>query len=301
MAGQFGELRRDVLATHPPGEARKALLHQLAARPLCEYHDCPSRQLARAPLQKQAAQGEVHLVGAGPGDPDLLTVKALRLIQNADVILHDDLVPKAILNCAAQTAEIVNVGKRCGHKNISQDEINTLMIEHARAHRNVVRLKSGDPLLFARAAEEISALKEAGIRFQIVPGISAAFAAAAAIGCSLTSRHAASNLIFSTGHHAQSHNQSPVPEREDATRVIYMPGRNLSLLAAEWLDQGLPPELPCVIISRAAQPDQEIRCSTLAGLGDVNATQAPSLLIAGWAVSEKAASQLASNGVLATV
>ena len=108
--------------------------------------------------------GKVYLVGAGPGDPDLLTVKAVRLIRSADVILHDDLVPQAILDYASPSAEIVNVGKRCGTKTITQEEINALMIEHARENRSVVRLKSGDPLIFGRAAEEMDALAEAGIR-----------------------------------------------------------------------------------------------------------------------------------------
>jgi siroheme synthase len=108
-------------------------------------------------------------------------------------------------------------------------------------------------------------------------------------------------VIFSTGHHAQSHNQSPLPEIEDATRVVYMPGRDLRLLAQEWLEQGLPPEFPCVVVSRAAQPGQQIRCTTLAALGDAEPTLAPSLLIAGWAIREIAAAhQLAANGIHVT-
>ena len=309
----LGQLRREVLATHPPGEARKLLLHQLAQRPICDSPSCSTRQLARAPLAQSAPDeprnnaailsevegpavafgthvaGRVYLIGAGPGDPDLLTVKALRLLQSAEVLLHDDLVPEAILSLAAPTAEIVNVGKRCGLKNITQEEINALMIGHARASRSVVRLKSGDPLLFGRAAEEIAALTAATIPFEIVPGITAAFAAAAAVGCSLTSRDTASSVIFSTGHHAQSHNHAPLPEIEDATRVVYMPGRDLSLLALQWLQEGLPPDFPCAVVSRAAQPDQEIRHTTLAKLGDAAPTHAPSLLIAGWAVRESAA------------
>ena len=283
----LGHLRREILETHPRGEARKKLLHQLAQRQVCDSASCPSRQMAMAPLNKSTnSQGGVFLVGAGPGDPDLLTVKALRLIQTADIILHDDLVPNAILDLASPSSEIVNVGKRCGMKSITQDEINALMIEHARANRKVVRLKSGDPLIFGRAAEEIAALTEANVHFEVVPGITAAFAAAAAIGCSLTDRNSASNVIFSTGHHAQSHNQSPLPQVEDATRVVYMPGRDLSLLAQQWLDEGLPPDFPCAVVSRAAQPGQEVRCTTLAFLGEADSTAAPSLLIAGWAVRE---------------
>ena len=287
----LGELRREILATHPRSEARKLLLHELAHRPICDSPTCSTRQLARAPLTESASllpegtQGKVYLVGAGPGDPDLLTVKALRLLQSADIILHDDLVPQTILGLAP-AAEIVNVGKRCGVKNITQDEINALMIGHARANRSVVRLKSGDPLIFGRAAEEITALTAADVPFEVVPGITAAFAAAAAVGCSLTSRHTASNVIFSTGHHAQSHNDAALPQLEDATRVVYMPGRDLSLLALQWLQEGLSPDFPCAVVSRAAQPDQEIRYTTLAALGDATPTHAPSILIAGWAVRE---------------
>ncbi len=364
----LGQLRREVLATHPRGEARKLLLHELAHRQICDSPTCTTRQLAHAPLTEPASllpegavenspgqaecgpgkqtqsdstcpvgaeriraagsgesknsgvilsetgrnapsaaegpafafgtrEGHVYLVGAGPGDPDLLTVKALRLLQSADLILHDDLVPQPILDLAP-TAEIVNVGKRCGTKTITQEEINALMIEHARASRSVVRLKSGDPLIFGRAAEEIAALAAAGIPFEVIPGITAAFAAAAAVGFSLTSRHTASNVIFSTGHHAQSHNDAALPQLEDATRVVYMPGRDLSLLALQWLQEGLPPDFPCVLVSRAGQPGQQVRCITLAALGDAAPVPAPSLLIAGWAVRESAfAAQCAANGV----
>jgi uroporphyrin-III C-methyltransferase len=287
----LGQLRREVLALHPRSDARKALLHQLAQRPLCDSATCPSRQMALAPLAPvdSKSQGKVYLVGAGPGDPDLLTVKALRLIQTARVILHDDLVPEAILRLATPGAEIQNVGKRCGAKSITQDEINSLMIEHARARRSVVRLKSGDPLIFGRAAEEMAALTEANVLFEVVPGITAGFAAAAAIGCSLTDRSSASNVVFSTGHHAQSHNRSPLPELEDATRVVYMPGRDLSLLALEWQEQGLPADLPCALVSRAAQPDEQVQYTTLGALGDAEPALAPSVLIAGWAVREVAA------------
>jgi uroporphyrin-III C-methyltransferase len=319
----LGQLRREVIALHPRGEARKNLLHQLAHRPLCASATCPSRRIALAPLCNSdelrnleelashkrrasghdfsraataprsagasAPEGKVYLVGAGPGDPDLLTVKALRLIQSANVVLHDDLVPKPILDLAPAYAVVVNVGKRCGAKSITQDEINALMIEHACANRIVVRLKSGDPLIFGRAAEEMAALAEAGVLFEVVPGITAALAAAAAIGCSLTDRNSASNVTFSTGHHAQSHNESPLPEIEDATRVVYMPGRDLSLLAQEWLQQGLPADFPCAVVSHAAQPDQQVHHTTLGALGESEPALAPSLLIAGWAVRQIAA------------
>ncbi len=162
------------------------------------------------------------------------------------------------------------------------------MIEHARVGRSVVRLKSGDPLLFGRAAEEMAALDDAGVPYEIVPGISAAFAAAAAIGRSLTDRDWASHVIFSTGHHAQSHNREALPAQEAATRVVYMPGRDLKLLAAEWMAEGLPAELPCAIVSHAAQPEQQVAHTTLGELGERETASAPSLLMAGWAVRDRA-------------
>jgi uroporphyrin-III C-methyltransferase/precorrin-2 dehydrogenase/sirohydrochlorin ferrochelatase len=285
----LGNLRREVLATHPRSDARKALLHQLAERQICDSHACTSRQLARKPLDSDpSAPGTVSLVGAGPGDPELLTLKALRAIQNADLILHDDLVPTAILALASPNAEVLNVGKRCGSKSITQDEINALMIDHARNDRVVVRLKSGDPLVFGRAAEEIDALNAAGVPFEIVPGITAAFAAAAALGRSLTDRRCASNVIFSTGHHAQSHNHAPLPQIEDATRVVYMPGRDLHLLAQQWLQEGLPADFPCAVISHAAQPGQQVHYTTLSALADLPKGIAPSLLIAGWCIASNA-------------
>ena len=289
---KLGELRREVLATHERGEARRLLLHELAQRQICDSALCSTRQLARTGREAVRAQaGTAYLVGAGPGDAELLTVKALRLIESADVILHDDLVPQAILDLAAAGAEVVNVGKRCGAKSITQEEINALMIENTRAGRSVVRLKSGDPLLFGRAAEEMTALREAGVRYEIVPGVSAAFAAAVAVGRSLTDREWASHVVFSTGHHAQSHNREALPAMEAATRVVYMPGRDLKLLAAEWMAEGLPPELPCAVVSHAGLPEQQVRHTILGELGELEPAAAPSLLLAGWAVRERDAAK----------
>jgi uroporphyrin-III C-methyltransferase/precorrin-2 dehydrogenase/sirohydrochlorin ferrochelatase len=277
---EVGRLRREILATHPPGEERKALLHRIAKREVLQ----PSGRSAKDNREDNREEHRVYLVGAGPGDPDLLTVKAHRLIRSADVILHDDLVTPEILSIANSEAEIVNVGKRCGTKNITQDEINSLLVSYASDHRVVVRLKSGDPLIFGRAAEEMNALTEAGVPFEVVPGITSAFAAAAAIPCSLTDRNAASNVIFSTGHHAQSHNDAALPEIEGATRIVYMPGRDLTLLAIQWLQEGLPSDFPCAIVSHAARAEQHVQRTTLGELGKAHATSSPSLLIAGWAL-----------------
>jgi uroporphyrin-III C-methyltransferase len=273
--GEVGRLRREVLARVEPGEERKLLLHRLAEREVCGAAGCQARGLAFG----GAMRGRVYLVGAGPGDPDLLTARAARLLATADVVLNDDLVPEAVLAMAHPEALAQNVGKRCGTKKITQAEINALMIENARAGRSVVRLKSGDPLVFGRAAEEMDALRAAGVEFEVVPGITAAFAAAAALGLSLTDRRASSSVHFSSGHHATG-GPAEIPE---PTRVVYMPGRDFSLLAAEWREQGLPGELPCVAISRAAQPDQRITATTLDGLSEVEPGPAPVLLLAGWA------------------
>jgi len=132
--------------------------------------------------------GKVFLVGAGPGDPELLTVKAQRVLQSADVVLYDSLVGPEVLKAISPSAQCIDVGKRAGRKLLSQDEINSLLVSYARQDKNVVRLKGGDPLLFGRAAEEIRSLRESGLDFEVVPGISAAFGAAAAAKISLTDR-----------------------------------------------------------------------------------------------------------------
>jgi uroporphyrin-III C-methyltransferase len=232
-----------------------------------------------------AEKGTVYLVGAGPGDPELLTVKAAALLRSADLVLHDDLVPTAVLAMAGQ-ALVVSVGKRCGVKRVRQSEIHSLMIESARQQLSVVRLKSGDPLVFGRAAEEMDALRAADIPFLIVPGITAAFAAAAQIGCSLTDRRSASSVELHTGHKAALADQA-APEAS-TTRVVYMPGRSFRAFAEERLEASDAASMPCCVISRAAQPDQSIQWSTLGELADVVPGQAPVLLLTGWALADAA-------------
>jgi uroporphyrin-III C-methyltransferase len=214
-----------------------------------------------------------------------MTVRAVRLLASADVILHDDLVPSAILEAAPGNAEIVNVGKRCGVKTITQAQINALMIDSARKNLSVIRLKSGDPLVFGRAAEEMDALRRASIPFEIVPGVTSGFAAAAALQVSLTDRRSSSGIHISTAHHAPGADHTSAKTDWSATQIIYMPGRSLDALAAEWLVEGADPALPCVIVSRAAQPDQHIQHTTLEKLHEADAAASPSLLLAGWALA----------------
>jgi uroporphyrin-III C-methyltransferase len=242
-----------------------------------------------------AQPGTVYLVGAGPGDPELLTLRAARLLASTDVVLHDDLVPQTVL-AHAENALIVNVGKRCGRKNLTQEQIDAMMVDQARRGLSVVRLKSGDPLVFGRAGEEMDALRAASIPFEVVPGITAAFAAAAAIQCPLTDRRSASSVSFASGHHAPGSSLEPA-SLAGATRVVYMPGRDHSSTAAQLRCEGLPPGLPCVIVSRAAQPDQQIVRTTLAQLDRMAPVPAPSILLAGEALRE---SQVGEEIALAT-
>ncbi len=173
--------------------------------------------------------GKVYLVGAGPGDPELLTLRAFKLLKLADFVLHDDLIPAEILELVPSSTKLLNVGKRFGNKRISQEEINGLMTQNALLGLQVVRLKSGDPLIFGRAGEEIEALREAGIEVEIVPGITAALGAAASTQIPLTHRKAASAIVLVTGHRAGSDEFADWPANipTDATVVVYMPGMNI--------------------------------------------------------------------------
>jgi uroporphyrin-III C-methyltransferase len=226
--------------------------------------------------------GKVYLVGAGPGDPELLTRKAWSVLQSADVVLHDDLVSEEILRVLPRAAQVVNVGKRCGAKGISQFEINERMVSLARSGKIVARLKNGDPLLFGRAGEEMEALREAGIEFEVIPGVTAALGGAAAAQVSLTDRRHASRVVFVTAHRASGTgltNERQVAD--DTTYVIYMPGTRYSELADELQAAGIGAEIPCVVISRATTKDETIFRTTVGKLPQSPGAAAPSLLIVG--------------------
>ena len=236
----------------------------------------------------KAVKGTVYLVGAGPGDPELLTLRALRLLESADVVFHDDLVPDEVLGLVHQHALITSVGKRCGRPRITQAGIHALMIDSARAGQSVVRLKSGDPLVFGRAGEEIAALRSAQIPFEVVPGVTAAFAAGAALSLPLTDRKSASKLIFCTGHHAADKaDATPIwagSLPEDATLVIYMPGRDTARIVRELTSAGVAPDMPCCAISHAATPQQSHAACRLAEFGELTCGPAPLLLLIGRAM-----------------
>ncbi len=237
-------------------------------------------------------KGKVYLVGAGPGDPELLTVKALRLLRTADAVLHDDLVASEILKLIPSTAQIHNVGKRCGKNKILQGEINCLMIALAASGLRVVRLKGGDPLIFGRGGEEIESLRENRIPFEIVPGVTSALGAAAAAEIPLTHRRASDALVLITAHRAR---ENRAPGKDDpkkdadwskfvatgATLVIYMPGQNYSEIAKRLAAAGLAGETPCVVISRATTRYQRTHRTTVLDLHRAPQLAAPTLLVVG--------------------
>jgi uroporphyrin-III C-methyltransferase len=227
--------------------------------------------------------GKVYLVGAGPGDPEFLTLKAARVLKNADVVLHDDLVGVEILRLAPGHAQIRNVGKRCGQKNISQEEINFLMVTLAAAGLQVVRLKGGDPLIFGRIGEEIAALRKANIEFEVVPGITAALGAASSAQIPLTHRQSSHALVFLAGHTASG--ADPTNWRAlvslGATVVIYMPGHHYSEIANKLRSAGLSDETPCAIVSRATTSQEQVFSTNIQKLGDAPRLPAPTLLVIG--------------------
>jgi uroporphyrin-III C-methyltransferase len=226
--------------------------------------------------------GRVYLVGAGPGDPELLTRKAWRVLQSADAVLHDDLVPEEILRILPATAQVLNVGKRCGAKGISQPEINERMVSLARAGKIVARLKSGDPLLFGRAGEEMEALRAAGIEFDVIPGVTAALGASASAKLSLTDRRHASRVVFVTAH--REGGSGLIHEHDvagDTTYVIYMPGNRYAALSDELQAAGIGAEIPCVVISRATTKDEKVYRTTVGKLPECPSAVSPSLLVVG--------------------
>jgi len=227
--------------------------------------------------------GKVYLVGAGPGDPELLTLKAWKLLKSADVVFHDDLIRREILALVPSSTPLHNVGKRFGEKRISQEEINDLMIQNALLGLQVVRLKSGDPLIFGRAGEEIEALRRAGIEFEIVPGITAALGAAANAQIPLTHRNAASAIVLVTGHRAGSDEFSDWPATipTEATVVVYMPGHEYAKTAQQLRRVGVAGSTACAIISHATSPEEQVHLTTVDELHNSPRLPSPTLLVIG--------------------
>jgi uroporphyrin-III C-methyltransferase/precorrin-2 dehydrogenase/sirohydrochlorin ferrochelatase len=231
-------------------------------------------------------QGAVYIVGAGPGDPDLLTLRALRLMQHADVVLYDELVGREVLDYVRRDAERIYVGKSKANHSKSQEAINALLVEHAKLGKRVLRLKGGDPFVFGRGGEELEAVRRNGIEAIVVPGITAALGCAAAAGIPLTHRDLASAVTFVTGH---ARNGEPVADwqalaRADHTIVVYMGLSSAGTVASRLTEAGLDTGTPVAIIERGTRPDQKVTVGSLAELPKLAAGHAmggPALIIIG--------------------
>jgi uroporphyrin-III C-methyltransferase/precorrin-2 dehydrogenase/sirohydrochlorin ferrochelatase len=219
---------------------------------------------------EQDARGEVALVGAGPGDPGLLTLRALRVLQNADVVLYDRLVSREVLDLARRDSELISVGKAAGCAPIPQEQINALLVEHALAGKRVVRLKGGDPFIFGRGGEELETLAAHGIRFEVVPGVTAAAGCAAYAGIPLTHRDYAQTLTFVTGHHkadgANDNTDWAALAKPGHTVVFYMGMHTLPNIVARLLEHGAAPSLSAAVIEHGTQESQRVIIGSLDNL-----------------------------------
>lgn len=244
--------------------------------------------------------GKVFLVGAGPGDPGLLTLEAAMLLKTSDVVFHDDLVSGDILDLIPEHVYVENVGKRCGHARVSQQQIHALMINAAREGWSVVRLKSGDPLVFGRAGEEMEALRRAGIQFQVIPGVTAAFAAAAQAGIALTDRRFASKLVFLSNHQCDGKLLFDWKGAlaADTTALVYMPGADYGELAERLSREGLAVDTPCLIVSRASTAQQQVYPARISTLSEAPRYPAPVVLVVGSVAERYAREREAELGPL---
>jgi uroporphyrin-III C-methyltransferase len=228
-------------------------------------------------------RARVYLVGAGPGDPELLTVKAVRLLRSADIVLHDALVTEEILQIARPNAQLIDVGKRVGEKRLTQNAINQLLVDLSDCADIIVRLKGGDPLIFGRAAEEVSALRQAGIEFEIVPGITSALAAAAQAGIPLTDRRSAAGVVFLTAQQATGKGRTNIARyaSQDSTLAIYMPTGLYREIRDDLIAAGLSLDTPCVVVANASRQNQELLWTDIAALGSIAILASPALIIIG--------------------
>jgi uroporphyrin-III C-methyltransferase / precorrin-2 dehydrogenase / sirohydrochlorin ferrochelatase len=243
--------------------------------------------------------GIAHIVGAGPGDPDLLTLRAAQLLQEADALLHDELVPAPVLARARRDAILIPVGKRKGRAGWSQAEINAEIVRRVRDGETVVRLKAGDPFMFGRGGEEVEALREAGLPFTIVPGITAALGCAASVGIPLTHRRMASAVTFVSGHSAEGSRAAEWPRlaAEGHTLAIYMGATEAASVRDRLLGAGANPGTPVAMVENGTRPDERVSVGRLADLARLAAPHSrsdagPSLIIVGDVAAFAAAEQL---------
>ncbi|GBR10857.1 siroheme synthase CysG [Acetobacter oeni] len=309
MARFMQRLRPAVAALHPVAETRRRVWERFLDGIGSEQALAGDEAGARLTLEREArgetGSGEVWLVGAGPGDADLLTLKALRLMQNADSVLYDHLLPPEILERVRRDAERVFVGKQRSDHALPQPAINDELIRRARAGERVLRLKGGDPFIFGRGGEEIEALMAADIPFRIVPGISAANGCAASAGIPLTHRDCAQSCLFLTGH-ARADGTLDLPwdtiARRGQTVVIYMGLGGIAMLCERLMRHGLPPDWPAAVVEKGTQPDQRVVVGDLRSLPEqvmAEVFRSPSLIIVGEVVRHRVVSRSVSPDVTA--
>ena len=293
LAAITEEYRDQVKQRFADPEQRKQFWEQTLRGPFAELVYAGNSQAARQLLDEMLTQpsrvstvGEVYLVGAGPGDPDLLTFRALRLMQQADVMVYDRLVAKSILDMASQTAERIYVGKEKANHAVPQEGINALLVRLAKQGKRVLRLKGGDPFIFGRGGEEIETLAENGIPFQVVPGITAASGCASYAGIPLTHRDYAQSCTFATGHLKNGTIDLDWEKlaQPRQTVVFYMGLTGIEVISRELIKHGTPSELPAALIEQGTTRNQRVHIGTLASLPELvkqRSVRAPTLTIVG--------------------
>lgn len=295
LADFSGKWRAAVKAKIANPDERRIFWEDLYASPLKEqvFHGNAAgadRLMEQALLEWQPPKGEVYLVGAGPGDPELLTLKALRLMQQADVVIYDRLVSQPILELCRRDAEKIYVGKARSNHAVPQEGINALLVKCAQEGKRVCRLKGGDPFIFGRGGEEIQELFAAGVAFQVVPGITAASGCSAYAGIPLTHRDYAQSVRFLTGHLKEGSPELPWSELvyQNQTLVLYMGLVGLEKICAQLIAHGQRPDMPVALISKGTTPEQKVVVGTLADIASkvsAHQIQAPTLTIIGDVVS----------------
>ncbi|HHN72969.1 MAG TPA: uroporphyrinogen-III C-methyltransferase, partial [Thermopetrobacter sp.] len=295
-----GDIRDKVMARLKNAENRRRFWERILEGPMASLIFAGDEEAARELMERELAvaeaeektgiSGEVYLVGAGPGDPDLLTFKALRLMQKADVVLYDRLIGDGILNLVRREAERIYVGKRPENHTLPQEDISELMIRLARQGRRVLRLKGGDPFIFGRGGEEIERLAEERIPFQVVPGITAAAGCAAYAGIPLTHRDHAQSCLFVTAHGRNGILDLDWEQilRPGQTVAIYMGLRILPELAAAFLEHGAEPTMPAAVIEKGTRPGQRVITGTLADIAEkarAAGFSGPAMIIVGTVVT----------------
>lgn len=295
LAEFSGKWRAAVKAKISNPDERRVFWEDLYASPLKEqvFHDNlveADRLIEQALAEWKTPKGEVYLVGAGPGDPELLTLKALRLMQQADVVIYDRLVSPAIMELCRRDATKIYVGKARSNHAVPQEGINALLVEYASKGQRVCRLKGGDPFIFGRGGEEIQELFAAGVPFQVVPGITAASGCSAYAGIPLTHRDYAQSVRFLTGHLKEGSPELPWDELvyQNQTLVLYMGLVGLEKICEKLIEHGQRPDMPVALISKGTTLEQKVLVGTLADIAskvEENHIQAPTLTIIGDVVS----------------